>query len=140
MSPGPRCSRSTSRSGASSGGDEDRPPSTSASDSEDLPPPPYLSPEVVNNISKSSLELPYRSSDYSTVCSGTNFACCRRICPVVAYITVCQEENFPILLVPDLWIRIHIDPHSFGLLVSRCRCRKLMPMMTASSQNYSADR
>ena len=68
MSPGPRCSRSTSRSGASSGGDEDRPPSTSASDSEDLPPPPYLSPEVVNNISKGSLELPYRSSDYSTVC------------------------------------------------------------------------
>ena len=126
MSPGPRCSRSTSRSGASSGGDEDRPPSTSASDSEDLPPPPYLSPEVVNNISKGSLELPYRSSDYSTV--------------QCAYITVCQEENFPILLVPDLWIRIHIDPHSFGLLVSRCRCRKLMPMMTASSQNYSADR
>ena len=47
VSPGPRCSRSTSRS--SGGGDSDpRPASTSASDSEDLPPPPYLSPDVVS--------------------------------------------------------------------------------------------
>ncbi len=53
VSPGPRCSRSTSRSGGGSNGgsatqDDDRPASTSASDSEDLPPPPYLSPEVVS--------------------------------------------------------------------------------------------
>lgn len=54
VSPGPRCSRSTSRS---SGGDDDRrAASGSASDSsEDLPPPPYLSPEVLRALDQARL-------------------------------------------------------------------------------------